>query len=71
MNPMAELITYNVKAKQLEMSNTNGRDTCHTNIHETFDYPQTVEQYQQWPHTLVTKPNKLTFKDLHVSTNSD
>ena len=27
INPMAELITYNVKAKQLEMSNTNGKDT--------------------------------------------
>lgn len=46
-------------------------DTCHTNIHNTFGYPQTVEQYQQWSHMLVTKPNKITFKDLHVSTNSN
>ena len=46
-------------------------NTCHTNIHETFGYPQTVEQYQQWSHMLVTKPNKITFKDLHVSTNSN
>lgn len=37
-----------------------------TDIHNTFGYPQTVEQYQQWSHMLVTKPNKITFKDLHV-----
>ena len=42
-------------------------DTCHANIHNTFGYPQTVEQYQQWSHMLVTNPNKLTFKDLHVN----
>lgn len=51
-NPMAELITYNVKAKQLEMSPTNGRDT--------------EELIYDTPVTILTKDNLQIPVDMSI-----
>lgn len=44
--------------------------TCHTQVHESFGYPQTILQYNEWNHPFVTKQYKLPLKDTHVNNSN-